>query len=96
MAFIDGLLWPTKPYFAQRIINKYMGAFKESNNGQRTTATLTVATTTTAPISTKKNSSAMVAINYDFNFEKQERRKQRQQQTIAQENKLHHIVQVYR
>lgn len=30
MAFIDGLFWPKKPYFAQRLIQKYMGAVKES------------------------------------------------------------------
>lgn len=30
MAFIDGLFWPKKPYFAQRIIGRYMEAFKES------------------------------------------------------------------
>lgn len=30
MAFIDGLLWPKKPYFAQRIIGRYMKAVKES------------------------------------------------------------------
>lgn len=30
MAFIDGLIWPKKPYYAQRIISKYMLAFKKS------------------------------------------------------------------
>lgn len=28
MAFVDGLVWPTKPYFAQRIISDYMGALR--------------------------------------------------------------------
>lgn len=32
MAFIDGLLWPKQPYFAQRIIAAYMGAVKEAAN----------------------------------------------------------------
>lgn len=30
MAFVDGLLWPKKPYFAQRIIKKHMQAVKDS------------------------------------------------------------------
>lgn len=30
MAFIDGLLWPKRPYFAQRIILRYMEAVKHS------------------------------------------------------------------
>jgi len=30
MAFIDGILWPKRPYFAQRIIGKYLGAVRES------------------------------------------------------------------
>lgn len=30
MAFIDGPLWPKKPYFAQRIIRSYVGALKQS------------------------------------------------------------------
>lgn len=29
MAFVDGLVWPKKPYFAQRIISDYMGALRE-------------------------------------------------------------------
>lgn len=37
MAFIDGLLWPKKPYFAQRIIGSYMRAMRERlQNKQRT------------------------------------------------------------
>lgn len=30
MAFIDGILWPKKPYFAQRIIGNYMKAVRAS------------------------------------------------------------------
>lgn len=33
MAFIDGLIWPTRPYFAQRIIRNYMGAVKAQLTG---------------------------------------------------------------
>lgn len=28
MAFVDGLVWPKKPYFAQRIIGAYMEGIK--------------------------------------------------------------------
>lgn len=34
MAFIDGLWWPKKPYFAQRIIHDYMAALKDSFRNQ--------------------------------------------------------------
>lgn len=33
MAFIDGLLWPKRPYFAQRIVAAYMGAVKSAAEG---------------------------------------------------------------
>lgn len=33
MAFIDGLLWPKRPYFAQRIVAAYMGAVKRIAQG---------------------------------------------------------------
>lgn len=50
MAFIDGILWPKRPYFAQRIIGKYLGAVRTSflasdghnQNGQQKDAVLQI------------------------------------------------------